>query len=150
MPRLQGNAVVQAPLVETNVRFGGVGSESTTPTESDGPLFVTTKVKTMLVPGMAVAGPVLTSMRSAWDAMGTMSVEESLPGVRSPPPATTAVLDTLAGADCATDAVTEMSGHEAPTIRASLRVHEIAGAVTVQAQPVPDAAVGVRPAGASR
>jgi hypothetical protein len=41
VPRLQGNGVVQSPAFETNVRPGGVGSFTTTPSASDGPVFVT-------------------------------------------------------------------------------------------------------------
>ena len=43
-PRLQGYGFVQAPVLETNVRFAGVGSETLTAVAVDGPLFVTTTV----------------------------------------------------------------------------------------------------------
>jgi hypothetical protein len=43
--------------------------------------------------------------------------------------------------------MTEIGGHAAPAARTSAREHDTFGAVTVQAQPVPLAAVGVRPAG---
>ena len=46
VPRLHGYAVVHAPLLETNVRFAGVGSDTVTPVAVDGPLFVTAIVKT--------------------------------------------------------------------------------------------------------
>ena len=44
VPSAQGNGVAQAPAFETNVRFGGVGSATTTAAASEGPLFVTTSV----------------------------------------------------------------------------------------------------------
>src|SRR5205085_6356862 len=46
VPRLHGYALVQAPLLETKVRFAGVGSDTVTPVAVDGPLFVTAIVKT--------------------------------------------------------------------------------------------------------
>ena len=42
VPIAQGNAVTQAPLFDTNVIPGGVGSVTVTPVESEGPLLVTT------------------------------------------------------------------------------------------------------------
>ena len=40
-PSVQGKAVVHAPVVDTQVNPGGVGSRTTTPTASDGPVLVT-------------------------------------------------------------------------------------------------------------
>jgi hypothetical protein len=40
-PSVQGNAVVQAPLLELHVSAAGVGSATTTFCETDGPLFLT-------------------------------------------------------------------------------------------------------------
>src|SRR5450755_3349353 len=101
----------------------------------------------MSFPGIVFAGPAFVSARSACDATGTTSVDESLAGVMSPPPDTVAVFVRLAEADCATDAVTEMAGHGDPAARTSPREHETRGAATVQSQPGPLAAVGVSPAG---
>jgi hypothetical protein len=42
VPIEHGNAVVHAPVLETNVMPGGVRSVTVTPVASDGPLFVTT------------------------------------------------------------------------------------------------------------
>jgi hypothetical protein len=42
VPIAHGNAVVHAPVFETNVIPGGGGSVTVTPVASDGPLFVTT------------------------------------------------------------------------------------------------------------
>ncbi len=44
VPSAQGNAVVQSPLVETNVNPVGVGSVTATVAASLGPLFVTVMV----------------------------------------------------------------------------------------------------------
>ena len=40
-PSVQGKAVVHAPVVDTQVNPAGVGSRTTTPTASDGPVLVT-------------------------------------------------------------------------------------------------------------
>ena len=101
----------------------------------------------MFVPGIAFAGPVLTIARSAEAPTGTTSVPVLFPGVTSPPPLTSAVFVMLLPADCRTLTVTEIAGQAAPAARTSAREHETFGAVTVQAQPVAVAAVGVRPAG---
>jgi hypothetical protein len=44
VPRTQGNGVVHAPVVLTNVRPDGVTSATVTPEASLGPVFVTTTV----------------------------------------------------------------------------------------------------------
>jgi hypothetical protein len=44
VPKLQGNAVVQAPAFDTNVNPEGVGSLTCTEQAAPGPLFVTTVV----------------------------------------------------------------------------------------------------------
>ncbi len=129
------------------MRFGGVGSPTTTDVASDGPAFETTSVKTTFPPGIAFAGPVLTIARSAEEPTGTTSVEESFAGVMSPPPATIAVFAALAPADGRTSTVTEIGGHGGPAARTSARVHETFGAATAQAQPAPLAAIGTNPAG---
>ena len=40
-PSAQGKAVVQSPVFDTHVRPAGVGSLTTTPAASDGPVLVT-------------------------------------------------------------------------------------------------------------
>ena len=40
-PSVQGKAVVQSPVVDTNTRPVGVASLTTTPTASDGPVLAT-------------------------------------------------------------------------------------------------------------
>ena len=62
---VHGNGCVQAPLFETNVRPGGVGSETVIPDAAAGPLFVTTIVYVTLWPAVTVPGPVLVMERSA-------------------------------------------------------------------------------------
>lgn len=44
VPRLQGKAVVQAPLLKPKVAPAGVGSLTTTAVASDGPLLITVMV----------------------------------------------------------------------------------------------------------
>jgi len=65
VPRLQGNALTQAPLLETKVRPAGVASETNTAVASPGPPLVTVVVYTMFVPAVADAAPVLVMDRSA-------------------------------------------------------------------------------------
>src|SRR5262245_2673399 len=65
VPRLQGNAVVQSPVFETKVRPAGVGSVTVTAAAFEGPLFVTTMVKTTFWPAVIRAGPVLVTPTSA-------------------------------------------------------------------------------------
>ena len=58
-PRLQGNGVVHAPVFETNVRPGGVGSSTVTSCAAAGPAFVTVSRYEIVSPGRASASPVL-------------------------------------------------------------------------------------------
>lgn len=70
--RLQGKAVVQAPLFETNVRPALGVSETTTPGASDGPALETTMLKTTFCP--ATTGDVvidLVMLTSETAAMAT-------------------------------------------------------------------------------
>src|SRR2546428_6914544 len=64
LPSAQGNEL-HAPVAETKLSRGGVGSVSCTEAASEGPLFVTLIVYVTFVPGLAVAGPVLVTKRSA-------------------------------------------------------------------------------------
>ena len=41
VPRSQGKAVVQSPLVDTNVNPAGVGSSTVTPVATEGPALAT-------------------------------------------------------------------------------------------------------------
>jgi hypothetical protein len=84
VPRLHGKAVTHAPAFEMNVRPAGVGSVTDTACASDGPLSVTTVVKTTFgPPGTAVAGPVFAIDRSAEGAAIPVVVELLLPGTGS-------------------------------------------------------------------
>jgi hypothetical protein len=65
VPRLQGKAVVQSPLVDTHVNPAGVGSSTLTPVATDGPALATVTVYVTRPPGTAVVGPVLVIDRSA-------------------------------------------------------------------------------------
>src|SRR3989304_6281992 len=56
LPGAQGNAPVQSPALDTNVRPAGVTSATETPAASLGPLLVTVIVYTTLVPGATVPG----------------------------------------------------------------------------------------------
>jgi hypothetical protein len=75
VPRLQGNALVQAPVFETNVRPVGVGSLTTTLPAEAGPLFTTVIVYVMFWPGLAEVGPVLEIETSAGCATLVFAVE---------------------------------------------------------------------------
>src|SRR5258706_5910454 len=77
--------------------------------------------------------------------MAVTSLAPLLVVTSSPPPATVAVLVTLAGAFDATLTVSVIKGYEAPAASTSLRVHAPAGWLHVQ--PVPPIAVAVRPEG---
>jgi hypothetical protein len=74
VPSAHGNAVVQSPLVLTNVRPVGVGSDTETPVALDGPLFVSVMVYVTFVPGSTEGGPVFESARSALGASAFTSV----------------------------------------------------------------------------
>src|SRR5206468_2581775 len=67
VPRLHGNAVVQAPALETNVRPAGAGSSTWTPVAVSGPRLATVRVAVMSVPAVATAGPTVTTWRSPPD-----------------------------------------------------------------------------------
>src|SRR4051794_41762157 len=70
---VQGNDV-QAPVAETKVRRGGVGSLRLTPAASEGPLFVTTTSYEMFVFGTAFAGPLFVTLTSAFCVMLAVAV----------------------------------------------------------------------------
>ena len=63
---------MQAPALDTNVSPGGVGSLTETSVAASGPLLVTTRVYTTLVPGVAEAGPVLEMPRSVTNAVSAV------------------------------------------------------------------------------
>jgi hypothetical protein len=75
VPRLQGNAVVQAPVFETNVRPAGVGSLTTTLPAEAGPLLTTVIVYVTFWPGLDEVGPVLEIETSAGCATLVFAVE---------------------------------------------------------------------------
>ena len=83
-PSTHGNAVVQAPPLESKVRPLGVGSSTMTLVALDGPVFVTTIVYTATFPGPRSCGPVLVTDTSASGV--TWSVSVALLGVGSPNP----------------------------------------------------------------
>lgn len=74
---------MHAPLFETNVNPAGVGSETVTGADADGPLFVTVTAYVMVWPGDAFAGPVFRIERSLAALIATVAVELLLPGVGS-------------------------------------------------------------------
>jgi hypothetical protein len=55
VPREQGKAVVQSPVLETNDRPKKSTSSTVTPVAASGPLLVTVIVKTTFSPGLAPA-----------------------------------------------------------------------------------------------
>ena len=65
----------------------------------------------------------------------------------SPPPETVAVLVTEAAANCATFTVIEMAGNDPLLATTAVLVQVTICATIPQVQPLPDAAVGVSPAG---
>ena len=65
----------------------------------------------------------------------------------SPPPETVAVLVTELAPDCATFTVIEMTGNDPLLATTAVLVQVTVCATIPQVQPVPDAAVGVSPAG---
>src|SRR2546430_6532172 len=65
----------------------------------------------------------------------------------SPPPETVAVLVTEAAANCATFTVIEMAGNDPLLATTAVLVQVTVCATIPQVQPLPDAAVGVSPAG---
>jgi hypothetical protein len=65
VPSAHGNGVVHAVVFDTHVKPAGVGSVTITDVADAGPAFVTVMVYVIVVPGRAVAGPVLVTCRSA-------------------------------------------------------------------------------------
>src|SRR5262245_47901890 len=78
VPMAQGNAPVQAPVVDTNVRPAGVALATLTPCASLGPLLVTEIVRTRFVPRATVAGPVMVSATSAVPEATIVDIEAVL------------------------------------------------------------------------
>lgn len=118
VPTLQGKAL-QAPLLESQVRPAGVGSDTVTPTASDGPRFVTVTVYVTWLPANCVAVPLLATERSACAVTTVVTDAVLLAGYASPvvdvtvavltiePPAFGAVaaIGMTAGADAASEGV---------------------------------------------
>jgi hypothetical protein len=78
VPRVQGKAVVQVPLLETNVNPEGVAFATVTPAALLGPLLVTEIVNTKLVPGVTLAGTTLVNSRSAVPSTTGVTTETEL------------------------------------------------------------------------
>ena len=119
-----------------------------TPVASEGPLFVTVTVKSTFDP--TVTAPLLAIFATAMSARETMlvgSLAVSFAVLTSPPPPTVAVLVTAFAADWATATVIEIPGYDPLLPTTSVLVHVTVCAAMAQVQPVPEAAVGVRPAG---
>src|SRR2546430_4495545 len=135
-------------VAETNVSPAGSWSVICTPVASEGPLLVTVIVKVTFDPSVTV--PLLASLATAMSARETTfvrSVAVSFAVSTSPPPETVAVLVTELAADCATFTVIEIAGNDPLLATTSVLVH-VAGCATIaHDHPVPDAAVGVSPAG---
>ncbi len=65
VPRAQGNADTQLPVVDRNVSPGGVASATFTLAAFEGPLLMTVMVNATVCPGVIDAGPVWVTCRSA-------------------------------------------------------------------------------------
>jgi hypothetical protein len=104
-PSAHGKPPAHGADAETKERFAGVGSPSCTAGASDGPLFVTSiENVTFGPPGTAVAGPVLTTARSALGASVSVSVAESSPGFGSVTPRGTETVAVFTSAPVADEA----------------------------------------------
>ena len=105
--KLQGKAVVQSPVLETNVNPAGVGSLTIRLTALLGPSLLIVMVYETFVPASPLTGPVLVIFTSALETMLVGSLAELLVVTNSPPPATLAVFVKLEApvppaADCST------------------------------------------------
>src|SRR2546423_3538952 len=119
-----------------------------TPVASDGPLFVTVTVKSTFDPNVTVPLlAILATAMSALEAILVRSVAVSFAVLTSPPPETEAVFVNGVPAACVTSTVIEIVGNVPLLAIASVLVQVTVWAATPQLQPVPDAAVGVNPAG---
>jgi hypothetical protein len=86
-------------VVDADTIAGGRTSATTAFATELGPAFETTIVYVVVVPGITVRTPsVFVIERSPCEITGAGSVEELLPGLRSPPPDTVAVFETGFGA----------------------------------------------------
>jgi len=90
---------------------------------------------------------VLVTATSAWETIVVASLALSLAVFTSPPPATLAVLVRKELADWATATVTEIGGNDPLPAIAAVLVQVTVCPTIPQVQPVPTAAIGVRPAG---
>ena len=119
-----------------------------TPVASEGPLLVTVMVKSTFDP--TVTEPLLAILATAMSARETTLVTSlalSLAVLISPPPETVAVLVSEAAAACPTLTVIEIAGKDPLLPTTSVLVQVTVWAAMPQDQPVPEAAVGVSPAG---
>ena len=135
-------------VAETKVRPAGNRSVTWTPVALLGPLLVAVTVKATFWP--AIGEALLTVFVIAMSALLTTVVGSdavSLPVLASAPPETEAVLVSEFEAACETDTGMLIAGYEAPAASASERVQVTVWGEVVQAQPVPVAVPGTRPAG---
>jgi hypothetical protein len=141
-------AVAAHVHVADEIAAGSVSATGAFVTEL-GPAFETAIVYVVVVPGITVTTPsVFVIERSPCEITGAESVEESLPGVVSPPPDTAAVLSTGFGAAWRTFTLTVIGAYEPPGARTFDVVHVTTCRTTLHAQSgAPDTAVGRSPAG---
>jgi hypothetical protein len=147
VPRVQGNAVVQSPVLETKVNPAGVGSVTLTLVALLGPSLVMVSAKVTFVPAKPLIGPVLLIFTSALETMIVGSLALLLPVFASPPPETLAVFVKLKAVDCVTVTGIVMLGKTAPAASTSDLEHETSWPLVVQVQPLPVAVPGVKPVG---
>jgi len=113
VPPCAGNVQVQpaGAVTEKKVVFAGTVITSVALSAALGPLFVTTGVKIKVPPDVTGSGDAASlTLRSALDTTVATSVAVSFEIFSSPPPLTTAVLVTVAGAVCKTFATTLSDG----------------------------------------
>src|SRR5262245_16683084 len=147
VPSAHGNAPVHAPVLETNVSPGGVGSSTTTAVASDGPGFVTVIVKVRFVPAVTFGGPLFVSCTSAAVMIAVVSValllSRSGSGV-SPGAATLAVLLSVPVALAATVPVA-VKVTDPPAARSTVVTMSPVPPPAPQVPPVPGLHVHVTP-----
>jgi hypothetical protein len=102
MFKSQSKAVVQSPVFEMKLKPAGVLSDTRAFFASLGPAFVTLMLNTAFSPGTMLEGVVFNIAKSALETILVGSLAPELLGLSSPPPATLAVLMTLAPMFCET------------------------------------------------
>src|SRR5262249_10864396 len=141
-PSAHGKAVVQSPVLETNVSPGGVGSLTATLFADDGPPFVTVMVYVAVLPGTTLAGPVFVIARSARGVRRSLSVAEFGNGL--PVPGGTCVVTVLTSVPRASGATVPVSVKVATAFSGRSTVVSISFVPFGTAQLPPPAAVHVQ------